>query len=541
MRNFNNIFFLLLTLAPLFAGAQEKVFFNRLGKVASSQNVAFYYRVHKGGDNYKSFYVGNDALYFEGELSFASPTDESKNKYQGKCTWYYKSGTPQKIENFNASGELSGLSTYFYESGSVKAKKEFVSGKLKDNTYKEYDEKGIASTVFYEDFNDNQNTWDIYSSEKSSAKISNGSFVLSSFEKEGTSRYINVYMEANEVSHEMSFESEDLSKAKVGLLFSFEDWNNYGYFYVSEESYSVGFVKNGALDKVIEDSYTSDIKSNSSNILSVSHEGEHLYFNINGNVQYRDYYNADLTGNKTGFVIGGKGTIEVDYLKVKGKGTGKTSPNSITPFDIKQAGSGFFISGSGFIATNYHVVENTDRIQVEVKANGVSKSYNAELVLKDEANDLAILRIVDEKFTALNNFQFGLKRDGIESLGADVFTMGYPLAYAGMGKDVKYTNGTISSKTGYDGAINSYQVSVPVQPGNSGGPLFNYKGELVGIINAKINEGENVSYAIKAQFLKNLIDLLGEDYIAPSAIQKGKTKEELVDYIKQFVVIVKCG
>jgi S1-C subfamily serine protease len=436
---------------------------------------------------------------------------------------------------------LDGLSTYFYESGSIKAKKEFSSGNLKENKYKEYDEKGNGLIVFLEDFNNNANTWDIYSSEKSASRIENGKFVLTSFQKEGTSRFISAYVDAKELTYEMNFESEDLRKANIGLIYNFQDWNNYAYFYVSGESYSLGYVKNGVANKTIEDSYTSDLRRDKSNTLSVAHEGEYLYFNINGNIQYRDYNISGLTGNKTGFVVGGKATVKVDYLKIKGRGSNISVPGSDEDFDIKQAGSGFFISRNGFIATNYHVIENTSRIQVEVKINDVSKSYNAEVVLKDEANDIAILRIVDEKFQPVSNFKFGLKKNGIESLGADVFTLGYPLAYAGMGKDVKYTNGTISSKTGYEGAINAYQVSVPVQPGNSGGPLMNYKGELVGIINAKINEGENVSYAIKAQFLKNLIDLLGEDYIPPTPIGSDISKEELVEYVKQFVVIVKCS
>ena len=541
MRIINSLFFFILTLVPIVAGAQEKVFFNRLGKVASSQNVAYYYRVHEGGQSYKSYFVGNDALYFEGQISFASESDERKNIYLGKCSWYYKNGKPEKIESYNSSGELDGLCTYFYEAGSVKAKKEYVDGNLKENKYKEYDEKGNGSIVFVEDFNNNNNTWDLFTSEVSASKIQDGKFILSSFEREGTSRFINVFVDAKELTYEMNFESEDLKKANIGLLYNFEDWNNYAYFYVSRESYSLGYVQNGVMNKIIEDSYTSDLRDEKPNTLSISHEGEYLYFNINGNIQYRDYFKSDLTGNKTGFVIGGKGTVKVDYLKVKGKGSGVSVAGSDDSFDIKQAGSGFFISKSGFIATNYHVVENTDRIQVEVKMNDVSKSYNAEVVLKDEDNDIAILRIVDEEFSYLQNFRFSLKKDGIEALGADVFTLGYPMAYAGMGKDVKYTNGTISSKTGYDGAINSYQVSVPVQPGNSGGPLFNYNGQLVGLINAKINEGENVSYAIKAQFLKNLIDLLGEDYVQPNAIGAGMSKEELVEYVKQFVVIVKCG
>jgi S1-C subfamily serine protease len=77
-----------------------------------------------------------------------------------------------------------------------------------------------------------------------------------------------------------------------------------------------------------------------------------------------------------------------------------------------------------------------------------------------------------------------------------------------MGDEVKLTNGIISSKSGFQGDVTSYQITAPVQPGNSGGPLFDDKGNIIGIINAKHVGAENASYAIKASYLMNLIDLM---------------------------------
>ena len=73
---------------------------------------------------------------------------------------------------------------------------------------------------------------------------------------------------------------------------------------------------------------------------------------------------------------------------------------------------------------------------------------------------------------------------------------------------IKLTNGIISSKSGFKGDITTYQISVPVQPGNSGGPLFDDKGDLVGIVNAKLFLAENASYAIKTSYLKNILESL---------------------------------
>jgi S1-C subfamily serine protease len=108
-----------------------------------------------------------------------------------------------------------------------------------------------------------------------------------------------------------------------------------------------------------------------------------------------------------------------------------------------------------------------------------------------------------------------------------------------MGDEVKLTNGIVSSKTGFQGDVTSYQISAPVQPGNSGGPLFNNKGQLIGIINAKHIGAENASYAVKSSYLTNLIDLM--DY--PPTLQKvstvnGKTLTEQVQIIKKYVFII---
>ena len=97
--------------------------------------------------------------------------------------------------------------------------------------------------------------------------------------------------------------------------------------------------------------------------------------------------------------------------------------------------------------------------------------------------------------------------------------MGYPIADV-MGDEIKFTDGKISSKTGIEGDITVYQISVPIQPGNSGGPLFDSKGNLIGITSAGLNKeyfnSENVNYAIKTTYLKNLIDVLPEKITLPN-------------------------
>ena len=74
-----------------------------------------------------------------------------------------------------------------------------------------------------------------------------------------------------------------------------------------------------------------------------------------------------------------------------------------------------------------------------------------------------------------------------------------------LGEEIKVTDGIISSKTGYQGDVVTYQISVPVQPGNSGGPLFDENGNVIGIVSSKFTLGDNVSYAIKSNYLLKLL------------------------------------
>ena len=90
-------------------------------------------------------------------------------------------------------------------------------------------------------------------------------------------------------------------------------------------------------------------------------------------------------------------------------------------------------------------------------------------------------------------------------VGEDIWVLGYPLTKT-MGNEIKLTTGVISAKSGFEDDVTMYQISAPIQPGNSGGPVFDSKGNLIGIICAQHKGAENVSYAIKCSYLRNLIE-----------------------------------
>lgn len=195
---------------------------------------------------------------------------------------------------------------------------------------------------------------------------------------------------------------------------------------------------------------------------------------------------------------------EEQYFKVYPMQKSVSIENNSTAMS---SGTGFLASSDGYIITNYHVIK--DAVNGDIKITGINedyqKIYKATVAIEDKQNDLAILKIQDSSLLPINipyTFKFSTS-----NIGENCFVLGYPLVST-MGKDIKLTTGIISSQTGYDGNISQYQFSAPVQPGNSGAPLFDGDGYVIGVVQAKHSQAENAGYAIKAMYIKSLWELL---------------------------------
>ena len=203
------------------------------------------------------------------------------------------------------------------------------------------------------------------------------------------------------------------------------------------------------------------------------------------------------------------------------------------PTKLKGNGSGFFV-GKNIIATNNHVVEDSNKIEVVVKTGSDIKTYSTKLLCVDKVNDLALLMVDDKEFQQLSTLPYNIYQRTID-VGSSIFTMGYPMAQI-MGSEIKVTDGIISSKTGYNGQVSAYQISAPIQPGNSGGPMFDKEGNLVGITSAGIQAADNVGYAIKSSYLYQLMDA------APISISditdKSPKQDNFTELIKEFAPYV---
>ena len=199
-------------------------------------------------------------------------------------------------------------------------------------------------------------------------------------------------------------------------------------------------------------------------------------------------------------------------------------------------GSGIIISKSGHIITNHHVIDGADDIEVEFILDEEVQKFNAEIVQIDKVNDLAIIKIFDMNFDGLDNLPYNFKTRSSD-VGTKVYAYGYPMALSLMGKEIKITDGIISSKSGFDGDITTYQITAPIQGGNSGGPLFDDKGNFLGINSSGLRKdiADNVGYTIKTSYVLNLIDVLPKSIDLPS-----NTKLQYLPLTEQIKEISKC-
>tara|TARA_B100000963_G_scaffold360449_1_gene391380 strand:- start:2086 stop:3300 length:1215 start_codon:yes stop_codon:yes gene_type:complete len=253
----------------------------------------------------------------------------------------------------------------------------------------------------------------------------------------------------------------------------------------------------------------------------------------NNNIEFKwpSYYDIWLGVNHPSVEVILIKSYPSNTTKKKKRKTGEWAAN----------GSGIIISKSGYIVTNHHVIEDADDIEVEFIVDGEVRNFNAEIVQSDKVNDLAIIKIFDMNFDGLDNLPYNFKARSSD-VGTKVYAYGYPMALSLMGKEIKITDGIISSKSGFDGDITTYQITAPIQGGNSGGPLFDDKGNFLGINSSGLRKdiADNVGYTIKSSYVLNLIDVLPKSIDLPSNTKlKSLPLTEQIKEISKYVVLVK--
>jgi S1-C subfamily serine protease len=202
-------------------------------------------------------------------------------------------------------------------------------------------------------------------------------------------------------------------------------------------------------------------------------------------------------------------------------------------------GTGFAITEDGYIITAYHVISDAKSIRVKTE----TELLEAKVVAADQDNDLALLK-VNKKTECVT---FASARTA--SLGQTVFTVGFPMPDL-QGFSPKVTKGVISGLKGIKDDVRKYQIDASVQPGNSGGPLADERGNVVGVVVARLNDAavmeeqgvvpQNVNYSVKLSYVLALVDANPEVakkiHVAKDNAQS--SFEEAVEKVRKATVII---
>ena len=213
----------------------------------------------------------------------------------------------------------------------------------------------------------------------------------------------------------------------------------------------------------------------------------------------------------------------------------KISPATETP---KGSGTGAIISSEGHVLTAAHVVAGAKRLKI-LTSQGIK---TAKILRVDEANDLAVLKLVDGTFSALPVAPSRKVR-----LGQTVATIGFPNVDI-QGFSPKVTKGEISSLNGIGDDPRAWQISVPVQPGNSGGALLDESGNVIGVVVSKLglkaaratgDIPQNVNYAVKSTYALALLEpYLGANAPEPNDGTRKLSFEDMVAKAQPSVVLI---
>ena len=223
---------------------------------------------------------------------------------------------------------------------------------------------------------------------------------------------------------------------------------------------------------------------------------------------------------------------------------GSATAANVPAESFKSGGTGFLIDGKGYIVTNAHVIDKATRVVVQ---NDLGQ-FKVRIIHIDPEADLAFLKIEDTAYRFPSTLPYGISKTGAE-LGEELFTLGYP-----RGDAIVYGEGYVSARTGFEGDTLSYQIAIPANHGNSGTPVLNKDGDVVGIVRASQENTQMTAFAIRSKNIFSSLDALKSDSILvknDSAIArvriptttsiKGLDRKHQIKRIQDCIFVVKSN
>lgn len=252
--------------------------------------------------------------------------------------------------------------------------------------------------------------------------------------------------------------------------------------------------------------------------------------------------NGDHIENKLAIYNGGvlnsgiKSFVKMFPSKGENRKYSKIDP--LVDWDV--SGSGILLNDLGYIATNFHVIKNSTKLLVKI-SDTLNQTYefNAKLISKNEIDDIAILQIDDPEFNVISRKIPPIKLSSKVNYGLDVFTLGFP-SPTQLGENLKLNKGIVSATTEVN-KMCYFQTDLPVWYGNSGGPVYNLNGELVGLVTRiKFDDKqkiENVCYVLRSDCINKLFnDELKTTNKIDDFNKLEKTELKLTDLVNSLIL-----
>jgi S1-C subfamily serine protease len=215
------------------------------------------------------------------------------------------------------------------------------------------------------------------------------------------------------------------------------------------------------------------------------------------------------------------------------------APGSSQPvITYKTGGTGFLIDAKGYLVTNAHVINGANNIAIQSNSG---KELAVSVAFIDKDRDIAILKIVDSAFKASTSLPYSIRRKSA-AIAEPIFTLGYPR------NDIVYGEGYVAARTGFNGDTLTCQIAIAANPGNSGGPILNRNGEVVGVLSARQTSAEGVVFATQSKYIFNVLAQLQKSdvnyqsiKVSTSSALKGMDRMEQVEKIRDYIYMVKVN